>query len=277
MKKKFDKSVIQIIESMYDSFTVTEKGIADFFIHSPEIEDFSVKAIAARLYVSSASLVRFAKKLGYRGYREFVYEYEKSYVKNKPLEIVGTRSIFDIYQDFLNKAYNLIDEAQLVRVVKFLNDAERVYVFGKGSSGLSASEMELRFMRIGVNIDSIEDPDRMRMQTVFINKHNLVFGISISGTTTDVLYSLKEAHLRGAKTVLLTTKSDDLFHEYCDEVLLMPNIGRLDKGNHISPQLPILIMIDVLYFCFVKKDKTSKEYLHSETVRSLSKRKKEEV
>lgn len=275
MKKHFDKSVVQIIEAKYDSFTVTEKSIAVFFIQNTEKTDFSIKAISARLYVSNASLLRFAKKCGYRGYREFIYEYDESFMKSRTIEAVGMGTVFSIYQEFLNKSYNLIDEAQIIRVAKFMNNAERVYVFGKGSSGLAAYEMESRFMRVGVDIDTIDDPDRIRMQTVFLKNHDLVFGISISGNTQDVLYGLKEAHFHGAKTVLMTTKCDDSFQEYCDEVLMMPNIGRLDRGNLISPQLPILIMIDVLYFCFVKKDKVSKENLHNETVWSLNQRKKE--
>lgn len=275
MKKNYDKSVIQIIESKYDSFTATEKAIADYFIGNSEKTDFSVKAVAARLYVSNASLSRFTKKCGYKGYREFIYEYEASFMKEKTMENGGTAAVFTIYQDLLNRSFSLIDEVQIVRVVKYINNAERVYVLGKGSSGLSASEMEVRFVRVGVNIDSLVDPDRMRMQTVFWNNHNLVLGISISGNAVDVLYGLKEAHQRGAKTVLLTTKHDDSFREYCDEVLLMPNIGRLDRGNLVSPQLPVLILIDVLYFGFVKTDKVSKENLHNETVWSLCKRNKE--
>lgn len=275
MKKNYDKSIIPIIESKYDSFTVTEKVIADFFIHNTEKVDFSAKSIAARLYVSNASLSRFSKKCGCKGYREFIYQYEESYLRDESLETGGTGTVLSIYQEFLNRFYNLIDETQITTVVKYITGAERVYVFGKGSSGLSGSEMESRFMRIGVNIDSVGDSDRMRMQTVFLNNRDLVFGISLSGTTADVLYGLKEAHLRGAKTVLMTTRSDNSFHKYCDEVLLLPKIGRLDRGNVISPQFPILVMIDVLYSSFVKNDKTSKENLHNETVWSLDKRKKE--
>ncbi len=36
--------------------------------------------------------------------------------------------------------------------------------------GLAAREMEIRFMRIGVDVDSITDTDLMRMQAVFQNK-----------------------------------------------------------------------------------------------------------
>ena len=72
------KSVVPIIESNYDNFTTVEKNIADFFIQNRERVDFSARSVAERLFVSEASLSRFAKKCGYRGYREFVYQYEQT-------------------------------------------------------------------------------------------------------------------------------------------------------------------------------------------------------
>lgn len=71
---------------------------------------------------------------------------------------------------------------------------------GQGSFCLAAGEMEFRFMRIGVDRDSLQNSDRMRMQAVFRDKRCLVFGISISGETEGVRYLLREAHKRGAKT-----------------------------------------------------------------------------
>ena len=62
------KSVVPIIESNYDKFTTVERNIADFFIQNRKKVDFSAKSIAERLFVSEASLSRFAKKCGYRGY-----------------------------------------------------------------------------------------------------------------------------------------------------------------------------------------------------------------
>lgn len=77
------KSVVPIIESNYNNFTMVEKNIADFFIHNHEKMDFSAKTVAAKLFVSEASLSRFAKKCGYRGYREFVYQYEETLVEKR--------------------------------------------------------------------------------------------------------------------------------------------------------------------------------------------------
>lgn len=263
------KSVVPIIESNYNNFTMVEKNIADFFIHNHEKMDFSAKTVAAKLFVSEASLSRFAKKCGYRGYREFVYQYEETLVEKKESMTGNTRMVLNAYQELLNKTYSLVDEGQIARIGKYLNQAERVFVCGKGSSGLAASEMELRFMRIGVDIDSLQDSDRMWMQAVFQDKRCLVFGISISGETEGVRYLLREAHKRGAKTVMITAQNKDSYAEYCSEVLLLPSLRHLNHGNVISPQFPILVMLDLIYSYYVEQDKSKKESFHDNTLRAL--------
>lgn len=263
------KSVVPIIESNYNNFTMVEKNIADFFIHNHEKMDFSAKTVAAKLFVSEASLSRFAKKCGYRGYREFVYQYEETLVEKKESMTGNTRMVLNAYQELLNKTYSLVDEEQIGRIGKYLNQAERVFVCGKGSSGLAASEMELRFMRIGVDIDSLQDSDRMRMQAVFQDKRCLVFGISISGEKEGVRYLLREAHKRGAKTVMITAQNKDSYAEYCSEVLLLPSLRHLNHGNVISPQFPILVMLDLIYSYYVEQDKPKKESFHDNTLRAL--------
>ena len=79
-----EKSVVPVLEAKYDSFTQSEKNIADFFMKNEEKMDFSAKEIAKHLFVSEASLSRFAKKCGFRGYREFIYQYEESFEEKNP-------------------------------------------------------------------------------------------------------------------------------------------------------------------------------------------------
>ena len=273
------KSVVPMIESNYDNFTMVEKTIADFFIQNRKKMDFSAKSISEKLYVSEASLSRFAKKCGYRGYREFVYQYEETFVEKQESMTGNTRMVLNAYQELLNKTYSLVDEAQIARIGRYLNQSGRVFVCGRGSSGLTAEEMELRFMRIGVDIDSIKDTDLMRMQAVFQDSNSLVFGISISGEKEDVLYLLREAHRRGAKTVILTAKNRGIFEEFCDEIVLLPSLRHLNHGNVISPQFPILVMLDIMYSYYVGQDKFAKELLHYNTLGALEEgeRKRREV
>ena len=264
------KSVVPIIKMNYEKFTTVEKSIADFFISNQEKVDLSSRSISDRLYVSEASLSRFAQKCGYRGYREFVYQYESTFIEDTSSITKGTRLILNSYQELLNKVYSLVDEEQIARIARYLGEATRVLVCGKGSSGHAAEEMELRFMCIGVNIDSLRDSDLIRMQAIFQSKQYLVFGITISGEAEDVLFLLREARRRGAKTVLITAHNNDQFYEFCSEIVLMPSLKYLNQGNVISPQFPILLMLDLIYACYSGLDKGIKERMHGNTLRTLS-------
>ena len=134
--------IIPLIESYYHTFTPLEKTIADFFIHNTDEQDFSSKNISGILYVSEASLSRFAQKCGFHGYREFIYEYKQNLTPDPEENIPNFEvSEFNTYQELLNKSNALLDTAQISRITNLLVSKPRVYVYGRGSSGLAAQEM----------------------------------------------------------------------------------------------------------------------------------------
>ena len=71
------ESVKHTMMEVYENMTSVEQSIADFFINNEARIDFSARNISRILYISNASLSRFAKKCGYKGYRELIYDYEK--------------------------------------------------------------------------------------------------------------------------------------------------------------------------------------------------------
>lgn len=263
------KSIVPIVEAKYDSLTNVEKNIADFFLSNQRMMDFSAQNIAKEIFVSEASLSRFAKKCGFHGYREFIYQYEKTFTQKNEVVANSTKKVLNAYQELLNKTYSLMDEAQIARVIKYLFEAERVVACGKGSSGLAASEMESRFIRIGVDIDSLQDSDRMRMQSVFLDKRSLVCGLTLSGETEEVLYLLKEAHKKGAKTIIITANDKDIYTDFCSEVVLVASLNYLYHGNVISPQFPLLLMLDIIYNFYVSSEKYEKAGMYDDTLRAL--------
>ena len=268
--EQYEKTIIPMIESIYENFTPLEKTIADFFINNKERLDFSSRNIAKRLYISEASLSRFAKKCGFKGYREFLFHYERDFEEPVLIADDYAKQVLNTYQELLNKSYALLDQEQLRRVVDVFSHKKRVYVYGRGSSGLVAQEMKLRFMRIGVNMEAIVDSDIMPMNSVLISDDCAVVGISISGKTKEVIHSLQAAKSQGAFTILMTSMKEREFANFCDEVILFAVKEYLNNGKIISPQFPILIMIDILYSYFLQSDKFHKEALHDYTLNALS-------
>jgi DNA-binding MurR/RpiR family transcriptional regulator len=266
---EYAKSIIPIIEANYEKYTETERYIADYFLKQARPERLSAELVSKELSVSVASLSRFAKKCGFGGYREFTYEFRNSYVEKSAVEQQQSRLVLDTYQNLLNKIYSLLDEGQIHRIVTELKWARRVFVCGRGSSGLAAEEMATRFRWIGIDMTALRDNENMRMQSVFLNRHDLMIGLSLSGTKSEILYMLDRGFRQGARTMLITGKNRQTYEDFCNEVLLVPSLQHLNHGNLISPQFPLLLMIDILYAAYVNDDRMRIEKIQREVQRTL--------
>ena len=268
----YEKSVIPIIESKYTLFTATERKRADYLLQCGPSMDINIQNVAERLYVSQASISRFAKKCGFVGFREFIFAFLDSVRVKKPNANMITQNVFNTYQDLLNKAYSILDNDQIQRVVRMLVNSKKVIAVGKGSSGYAASEMESRFVRVGLDIDSLTDSDRIRMQSVFLKDGDTVVAFSISGKTEDILFLLKSAHDRGKKTIFFTSADSQSLHEFCDEVVVVASLEYLENGNLISPQFPMLLVLDLVYSEYINIDSVIKSAILEDTVTTLNKK-----
>ncbi len=259
MKKQ---DIATIIDLHFEELTELEQEIARYFLQVDTIvDDLSSQQVTQKLHVSQAALTRFAKKCGFTGYREFVFQYQHQASKpdthshkHSPL----TKRVLRSYSNLREQTQDLIDEEQLERVAQLIDDAERVYFFGTGSSGLIAREMKLRFMRLGVVCEALTDQDGFAWTTSIMDENCLVLGFSLSGTTQSVLDSLLDAKEMGAKTILFTSVPNKNSQAYT-ETVLVANHSQSSYIQRISAQLPMLILIDLIYAYFLEINRESKE------------------
>lgn len=271
------KSVVPIIESVYENFTKSEKTVADFFINNQTEEDFSASNIADKVHVSEASLTRFAKKCGYTGYRQFRYEYALNTTEQPNIQRELTKKVLSDYEEILNKTYSLIDEEQLGKIIEMMIKAEKVYFYGRGSSGLVAQEMKSRFMRLGLYCDAFTDPDMIKMNSALVDESCLVIALSISSDSGGLISGLKQAHKNNAKTILFTANNQEAIANFSDEVVLVATSKNLSYGNRITPQFPLLVMVDIFYAYFLGSDFDSRGQIFSSTLSALDQENSDEI
>ncbi len=254
--------IATIIDLHFEELTELEQEIARYFLQAETIQDdLSSQQVTQKLHISQAALTRFAKKCGFTGYREFVFQYQHQASKpdthshkHSPL----TKRVLRSYTIMREQTQDLIDEEQLERVAQSIDDAERVYFFGTGSSGLIAREMKLRFMRLGVVCEALTDRDGFAWTTSIMDENCLVLGFSLSGTTQSVLDSLLDAKEMGAKTILFTSAPNKNSQAYTETVLVASH-SQSSYIQRISAQLPMLILIDLIYAYFLEINRESKE------------------
>ena len=257
------QNILAIIESHLDKMTDLEQRIGHYFLDPNSIqEDLSSLQVAQTLHISQAALTRFAKKCGFKGYREFSFQYlqdlPKAQTEADNMQSSLSRHVLYNYNQIHQQTKELIDEEKLERVAQIIEEADRVYFFGTGSSGLVARDMKLRFMRLGVVCEALTDQDGFAWTTSILDKNCLVIGFSLSGQTQSIIDSLIDAKNMGAKTILVTGQPEKI-QEGFTEVVPVALQSKPEFILRISAQFPMLLMIDLIYAFFLEINREKKE------------------
>ncbi len=238
-----ENNIRLVMKNKYQTFTNTERIIADYFMQNKEENDFSIKVIKDKLFVSEASLSRFAQKCGYHGYREFIYLYEENLRLRDGRFSNEISLVLDAYTQILSQIKDLVDVKQIDRIVEHIKSSKHILVIGMGSAGLAAKEMKIKFMKHSILLEAINQSDDMILQASLLDKDSLLIAITLSGVKSSVIESLVQASKLGAKTILITGNALETY-SYCEEVVKVPLLA---YGDCITTQIPVLMTLDMIY------------------------------
>ena len=294
----FQHETKQTIEASYKKMTAVERSVADFFIGNKDDMDFSSKNISRVLYVSEATLSRFfenkevlkapvaqvldgglsvlieearvfipASLVSDSYERDLKFE-QKSEGTEKDVGLFARR-VQNSYQKLLQENFRILDEEQVRRVAGMLNISKRVLIFGIGNSGYAAEEFQLRFMRIGMDVNAVTDSHMMKIGAALAGEETLVIAITLSGETAEVLESIRIAKSRGASIICMTAVSGSSVAKESQEVIQVAALKNLDTGTKISPQFSILAIMDVLYSYYFANDSYFKTQKYKATLSAI--------
>src|SRR5512144_3063813 len=138
----------QIISERYKDLTKSEKQIADYLRKNQEDSAFlSVSELAQRLDLSEATLVRFARSLGFDSFpamRELLQENFRRRVTHSVRlrsRLDELREAGDIFErlvaseiDYLTQSLESVNRDALHQAIDLLRTRKRVFIFGLGPS-----------------------------------------------------------------------------------------------------------------------------------------------
>ena len=263
-----NKATIKI-RANYDSFSKTEKKIADYLLLDPtHILPLYITELAERCGASEATIVRFARRLGYEGYQQLklaiAAEGESSHAVNEnitdgdePCEIFS-KICEDIYCS-LEKTKRQICGAELKRCCDALLGAKKILVLGLGNSASIAQDASHKMFRLGLNAHAFTDNHMQAIATAHAGEGSVVIGISHSGASRDIVEALKVARAGGAKTIAVTKHGPSPIRRVSDVVLDTVS----DETNYrilgLSSRIAQLAIVDTIYSYLVLHVEDAKE------------------
>lgn len=244
--------VIATIEANYALLSKSEQRLALYVIEKGSaLKDAGIERLADQSHTSSATISRFVRKLGFKNYEHFKLALEDTPRLRAPLlggqssPIMGESiQVFHTYQAVIKEAQASLDKDTIQHLLDRIQAAERIFIYGMGSSGLTATEFSQRLMRMGLTTFAAHDDHMMTIYNHILHKGDLVIGISSEGETVEVNQALKMAKRNGANTAAITCNRTGSVVAIVDDPLITGM--RLQITEFINSQFPLMYVIDVL-------------------------------
>ena len=249
------------------AFTKSEKKLYDYLQdHINEIIYMSVTELAERINVGESTVLRFCRKVGYKGYQDFKLTVAQYVGTNQEKEISYEKSLNKIVADSLigaiTKASKLTDETRLYQAIEMINSANRVLFYGVGSSGVAAIEAKHRFMRLGRKYDAFTDSHFMMMISSTLEPGDLVVAFTLSGGTKDTVDACRIAKEHGSGIIAVTSYLKSPITKYADLTILTAGKEGPFEGGSLFAKISQLYVIDLLFTYTAQEDlESSKEYM----------------
>ncbi len=207
------------IKSQYDKMSKGQKKIADYISDNMERAAFmTAMKLAEAASVSESTVVRFASMLGYEGYPEFQQAMADalqsrlvSPKKAQTNEFRENRSEL-LRRVLVSDAQNIVDTVGMIdsnifdQAVDLITNARKICVVGIRTCGPLADYLTyyLRMMRDDVTSVTTTNISEIYEQLSWLQKEDLVIGISFPRYSLRTLRAMDYANHQGARIISIT-------------------------------------------------------------------------
>lgn len=246
------------IQSLLSGMSNAEQKVASYVISNPnDVISLSVAGLAEASGVSDATVIRACKALGFASYPDFKVSLAMDIVT--PIQAIheeinpgdGTAEI--IQKVFKGNMYTLectlsaINADSVERAAKAIKSARRVIILGLGNSNSVALDLLHKLMRLGIDAQAYTDSHLQTIAAVNAEADDLVFAISHSGSSIDIVDSSKIAKANGAFIISLTNIGSSPLSKVSDISLFTVSNETKYRIVALSSRIAQMAIIDSIY------------------------------
>lgn len=251
------------LKAVYQELTQSEKRIADYIsAHMDELKTATSQELANRTKIGQSTIIRFSQKLGYNSFRELLADLSAVKITssdNDEIQISDTsdetnRKIIAQYQDITQLTYDNNSSEIITQACKQIVKAKQVIAFGIGSSNLFCEYLSNQLVKLGMLCVTSQAPHTIYSLIDNAQKGTLLFLLSESGETSEVLKAAQLAKEKGIYIIAMTHMSKNSLHHYADLILKSVNFETGTYLNVTTMRCSQLLLLDMIYLNILRSD-----------------------
>lgn len=246
------------LRGLYPSLKTALQKVADVILRQPEMAIYaSVNEVAAASGVSEATVMRFCRILGFRGFQDFKIALARELVS--PLQrlheevsegdepAIVVRKVFQANIAALQDTLEVLNMKAIQQAAQLLLHAHQILIIGVGASGPVVLDAGNKFLRLGLDVHCPFDAHLQMMAAALLSPEDVVLAISHSGSTRDAVETARVAREAGAKVICLTNNSLSPLTRFSDLVLVTASQETRFRQEAMASRLGQISIIDSLF------------------------------
>lgn len=258
--------VLPQIRKVYTSLSKAHRKIADHILHFPEeVIRQTASEIGEASGVSSATVIRFVKTIGYDGLDEMKVQLSTDQAlraNERQIDpIVSADDTLDVLcekvetliKDTATDVFTTIDRKALQVAIDHVKRAQNIYLFGIGASSLVSYDLFHKFNRAGRRASYVFDVHIGLEMLSYATTDDVVIAVTYSGHTKEVLLACEYAKENMVPLIVITRNDGPKIKNLADEVLLVPGNEHLLRVGAISSMYSSMIVGTALYLGVIQE------------------------
>ena len=207
----------------------------------------SITDLSSKINITEATILRFCKKLGYKGYSDFKIalsqdiSYQKPDMKNSIIEKSYSR-----INSALEFTISNLDTSMIKEITKHILSADKICVFGIGNSYVPTMYIYNSLVKEGINIWISTDSHIRKMLALNLTKDDFVILLSSSGKTTEMINIAKVCAKMGIPIAVITNQANSELSSYASYLLLSSTKEIEYNGCEASSIVSQTFILDIL-------------------------------
>ena len=279
-----EETVFNRITHEYYQLTASEKKLATFVVaNGQRSQTMSISELAAACGVAEATISRFCRRMGYKGYSAFKLAVANSVTAGQgAAAVVGERALESAgpdnpFQELLETDVEAILQTgrlnrpeEIRRAAEMLLRADTVLCMGQGGSMIMAQEAAHLFSTVRPGFFAVQDSHLQSIRCAQLTERDVVFYFSYSGATRDLTDVLKQARERQASVILVTRFPKSPAAVYANVVLQCGSNESPTQLGTVAARVAQLFLLDILVHEVCALDPKSAAANQARVARALS-------
>ena len=251
-----ESGCLYAIRSLYPKLSEKERKIADYILaNTAQAVHPSIDQLAETIGISQSTLVRFVRKIGFKGYQRFrialatetVNAASRIYETSLDASLDSIELVCTNVQNTLNLTRDILDIQTIHEATRMLSQAKRVLLFGLGGSQIIAQDAFHKFVRMGLDCSVATDFHLQLMLASQAKDDTTAIIFSHSGSTMDTLAITEELRERDCPTIVVTTSATSSLARMATLIIGVASSSTSYISEAFSSRIAQMVVIDVLY------------------------------